>query len=147
LTVEAASGKDSFRRLARSSLRLGGWVLTPIIVVLVLGAEPILRVFGPSYDEAAPLLRLFAVSIIPSAVVAYVVARDRDLHRFGGALIITASGSAVALLLDLVLIPVAGVTGAGIGWLIGQTLAALIAVATMRNFRPTARPPTLHERR
>ena len=139
LTVEAASRTDSFGRLARSSMRLAVWVLTPIIAVLVLGAEPILRLFGPSYVDAAPLLRLYALSIIPSAVVAYVVARDRDNHRFGDALIITASGSAVALLLDLVLIPVAGVTGAGIGWLLGQSLAAMIAVATTRPFRERRR--------
>lgn len=138
LTVEAASSTDSFGRLARSSMRLAGWILTPIIAALVLGAEPILRVFGPGYAESAPLLRLFALSIIPSAIVAYVVARDRDRHHFGAALIITGTGSAIALLLDLVLIPFAGLTGAGIGWLIGQTLAALMAIGTMRPSSRTA---------
>jgi O-antigen/teichoic acid export membrane protein len=139
LTVEAAYGTDSFGRLARSSMRLAIWVLTPTVTVLVLGAALVLRVFGPGYGEAALLLRLFAVSIVPSAIVAYAVAADRNNHRFGTALVITASGSAVALALDLVLIPLAGLTGAGIGWLVGQTLAALIALATMRPLSATRR--------
>jgi O-antigen/teichoic acid export membrane protein len=108
-------------------------VLTPTLLVLLLGADLILPIFGPGYSEGAPVLRLLAVSIVPTAVVAYAVAVDRNQHRFIAALVITVSGSAVALALDFVLIPVAGVTGAGIGWLVGQTLGALIAIATMRS--------------
>jgi len=140
LTVEAASEVDSFGRLARSTVRLAAWVLIPTVAVLVVGAEPILRIFGPSYVEAATLLRLFAVSIIPSAIVAYAIADDRHHGRFISALVITASGTAVTLVLDVILIPLAGITGAGIGWLCGQTVAASIALLTIGPLRRAAPP-------
>ena len=136
LTVEAAAGVDSFGQLGRSTMRLATWVLTPVVAVLVLGADPILNVFGPSYAEAATLLRLFAVSIIPSAIVAFAVAVDRHHGRFANALAITATGAAVALVVDVLLLPLLGVTAAGVGWLCGQSLAALIALATMRRLHP-----------
>jgi O-antigen/teichoic acid export membrane protein len=138
LTVEAASGVDSFGRLARSAMRLAAWVLIPTVAILVVGAEAILRIFGPGYAEAATLLRLFALSIIPSAIVAYAVADDRHHGRFIRALVITASGTVVTLVLDVALIPLAGITGAGIGWLVGQTLAASIALAMMGTLRHAA---------
>jgi hypothetical protein len=52
---------------------------------------------------------------------------------FADALLITSVGTVAAVGLDMVFIPRHGIVGAGLGWLIGQTLAALVAIRTSRH--------------
>lgn len=132
LTVEAAYADHPFRCLARSAIRLSVAVLTPAVTVLALGADLVLGLFGADYASAAgPLLRYLALSIVPSALVAFVVALDMARERFGVALMLTSAGSTAALCLDVVLIPTFGITGAGLGWLVGQTAAAVLAIVCL----------------
>ena len=51
-------------------------------------------------------------------------------ERFADALLMTSVGTVTAVGLDMVLIPRHGIVGAGLGWLISQTLAALVAMRT-----------------
>jgi O-antigen/teichoic acid export membrane protein len=133
LMVEAAYGRESFARLLRRLSRLFAIVLVPTILVLVLGAAPILRIFGADYaQEGAGVLRLFALGLIPFTVVTLALALDRLRQRFADALTITAVGTVATLGLDVLLIPRHGLTGAGLGWLGGQTLAALVGLRTLR---------------
>jgi O-antigen/teichoic acid export membrane protein len=131
LTVEAAYADHPFRALARSAGRLAAVVLLPAVGALVLGADLVLLLFGTDYATAAPVLRFLALSILPSAVVALVVALDMARERFGTALFVTATGTSLALVADVVLLPAMGITGAGVGWLIGQCVAAALGVATL----------------
>lgn len=132
LTVEGGYGEDPIHSLMRSIVRLSFTILVPVMVVLLLGAGLVLRIFGPEYsDEAATLLRLFAISLIPYTVATFVVAFDRVRERFGAALAITAVGTGATIALDILLIPSMGITGAGVGWLGGQMLAAAVAAVLM----------------
>jgi O-antigen/teichoic acid export membrane protein len=132
LMVEAAYGQESFVRLLRRLARLLALVLVPTILVMVLAADQILRVFGPAYaEQGAGVLRLFAVGLIPFTVVTLALALDRTRQRFADALVITAVGTVATLGLDVLLIPRHGLSGAGVGWLCGQTLAALVAARTL----------------
>jgi O-antigen/teichoic acid export membrane protein len=133
LTVEGAYAEVPIRALLRSVVGLCTAVLVPVIVVMLLGAKQILSVFGPDYaDAGAPLLRYFALSLVPFTIATLVVAVDRIRERSGAAFVITASGTATTLALDIVLIPAQGITGAGIGWLGGQATAAAVALASLR---------------
>lgn len=132
LTVEGAYAENPISALLRSVVRLSLTVLLPVMAVLLLAAGPVLRVFGENYaDDAALLLRLFAISLIPYTVATLAVAFDRVRERFATALVITGTGTVATIALDLVLIPAWGISGAGVGWLGGQALAAAVALATM----------------
>jgi O-antigen/teichoic acid export membrane protein len=131
LTVEAAYADHPFRALARKAGRLAAVVLLPAVGALVLGADLVLLLFGPDYVAGAPLLRILALSILPSAVVALVVALDVARERFGTALLVTVTGTALALVLDVLLLPAMGITGAGVGWLVGQCVAAALGIGTL----------------
>ena len=91
-------------------------------------AGPIMRAFGPEYHHAANLLRLFAIALIPFTVVNFVIAVERIRQRVGPALLIAGASTVATIGLDLWLIPSVGLSGAGLGWLIGQTLGAAIAI-------------------
>jgi O-antigen/teichoic acid export membrane protein len=129
LTVEGAYAENPVSMLVRSVVRLSLTVLLPVMTVLLLAAKPVLSVFGQNYaDHAAPLLRLFALSLIPYTIATLAVAFDRVYERFGTALAITAVGTVATIGLDMLLIPHMGISGAGVGWLAGQTLAAAVAI-------------------
>jgi O-antigen/teichoic acid export membrane protein len=132
LMVEAAYGHESFARLLRRLTRLFAGLLVPTILAMGLGADLILRLFGSGYAaHGAGALRWFAVGLVPFTVVTLALALDRVRQRVADALVITAVGTLATLGLDLVLIPSAGLTGAGLGWAAGQGLAALVALRTL----------------
>jgi O-antigen/teichoic acid export membrane protein len=128
LIVEGALAANKVRSLVRQVSRLAVVVVIPLVVVVVACADPILAAFGPQYTHAANLLRLFAVALIPFTIVNFVIAVERIQERAGRALLIAGASTALTIGLDLWLIPSAGLTGAGWGWLIGQTLGAAIAI-------------------
>jgi O-antigen/teichoic acid export membrane protein len=65
---------------------------------------------------------------MPFTILNFVIAVERIRERVGRALLIAGASTLVTIALDLWLIPSAGLSGAGWGWLIGQTLGATIAV-------------------
>jgi O-antigen/teichoic acid export membrane protein len=133
LIVEGALAESKVRSLVRQVSRMALVVMIPLVVVVVAGADPIMAAFGPKYTQAANLLRLFALSLIPFTILNFVIAVERIQERVGRALLIAGASTAVTIGLDLWLIPSAGLSGAGWGWLIGQTLGAVIAAwLTMR---------------
>jgi O-antigen/teichoic acid export membrane protein len=109
--------------------RLAFVVVIPLVVVVVAFADQIMATFGPQYMHAANLLRLFAVALLPFTIVNFVIAVERIQERAGRALLIAGASTLVTIALDLWLIPTIGLSGAGWGWLIGQTLGAAIALA------------------
>jgi O-antigen/teichoic acid export membrane protein len=134
LVVEAAYGQETFAHLLRMVARLFAVLLAPVVLVMLLGAQLILRIFGPDYaDAAAGLLRCFALSLVPFTVVTLALALDRVRERFTDALLISSVGTVTAVGLDIILIPRHGIVGAGLGWLAGQSLAALVATRTLRH--------------
>jgi len=133
LIVEGALAESKVRSLVKQVSRMAFVVVIPLVVVVVAGAAPIMAAFGPKYAQAANLLRLFAVALIPFTILNFVIAVERIRERVGRAMLIAGASTALTIGLDLWLIPSAGLTGAGWGWLIGQTVGAVIAVwLTMR---------------
>jgi O-antigen/teichoic acid export membrane protein len=129
LIVEGALAESKVRSLVRQVSRLAFVVVIPLVVVVVAGADQIMAAFGARYTEAANLLRLFAVALIPFTILNFVIAVERIQERVGRALLIAGASTALTIGLDLWLIPSVGLSGAGWGWLIGQTLGAAIAVS------------------
>ncbi|HVW18614.1 MAG TPA: polysaccharide biosynthesis C-terminal domain-containing protein [Solirubrobacteraceae bacterium] len=132
LMVEAAYGQETFAALLGKVGRLFAVVLIPTVLVVVAAAEPVLRIFGSAYaGEGAAALRYFGLSLVPFTVVTLALALDRIRQRFANALLITSTGTLATIALDVLLIPRHGIAGAGLGWLAGQALAALIAAHSL----------------
>jgi O-antigen/teichoic acid export membrane protein len=128
LIVEGALAESKLRSLVLQVSRLALAVVIPLVIIVVLFADQIMRAFGADYAQAANLLRLFAVALIPFTIVNFVVAVERIRQRVGPALLIAGVSTVATIGLDIWLIPSAGLSGAGWGWLIGQTLGAAIAI-------------------
>lgn len=120
---------DARAALAKG-LTLSGLLLVPAALVIYVGAPWILALFGPHYVEAAGLLRILALSVVPIIAfnlhLAYLKARDASWELTLLPL--------VSLALLLPALPFAlrwGIEGAGVAWLAVQTALGLYAAARL----------------
>ena len=131
LLVEVAASSASFEADGSRVLRQLALLLGPIVLVLVVFAEPILGIFGPDYAaEGATALRLMAIAGIPYALInlAFIRLRVEQRVRF----VVAAQVVLAALLVvpAVVALPALGITGLGIVVLVAHTVVALALTAT-----------------
>jgi O-antigen/teichoic acid export membrane protein len=83
LTVEGAHAPDQIAALIRLTLRHIFLIIFPVIITLTIASPWILRIFGPKYVGAVPLLCLLLIACIPKAVstVYYSYCRVRRATR------------------------------------------------------------------
>jgi O-antigen/teichoic acid export membrane protein len=124
--------------VSRAAVVVLAVVGVPAAVLLLAGSE-ILGLFSAGYAiEGTPLLRILVLAALPDAVANLAVAHWRSRGEFRLCRRLNLVRAVTCLTLAWLLLPTAGVTGAGVGWLAGQTAAALLvgAVALTRRNLP-----------
>ncbi len=109
------------------------WILAPLVAATVVLAPVLMRLFGPEYaTEGTSVLRLLALSALPSAVVVVYSAVERVRKRMLRLVLVTTTINLTSLALVWVLLQAHGLVGLGIAWLATQTAAAaILLVATL----------------
>lgn len=146
MTVEAlhadADLSVEVRRTAVHMARL----LVPLVVVLVLLADWAMRIFGSDYVAGGSNpLRILVIAVVPLAVntlymaTLRIQARGGDILRAQAALtLITLAGSVVAL-------PLAGIAGVALAWLVAQSAVSVVAtrrlLPLLRSIQPVVGGP------
>ena len=139
LVVETAADPAAFRRQARHLVIQMARILGPVGIVLLLGADWMLQIFGRGYaEDGAGLLRLLVISLIPDAVIVLYFGYARVRARVRGIVIGQAVLAGSILGLSALLLPGFGLTGVGIAYLASQTGLALVLLAT--TILPMLRP-------
>lgn len=123
-TAGDPAGADAARRaMVRRSLRL----VVPAAAVLAVGAYPVLWLFGPAYaDRGSWALALAALSAIPQVVTASTVAHARVRQRRRVLVAVPGTLAAAVLGLAWLLMPVLGITGVALAWLVVQLAGAAV---------------------
>lgn len=122
--LHARNDKKGLRQLMRLVARVNLGIMLPITLVVLLGGPFLLRLFGPVYAEAYPVLALLSLGMVsasvggPASFVLTMTGSHRDAARIIGA---TAGFN---LLLALVLTPRFGAVG---------TASATLAATLVRN--------------
>ena len=104
----------------RRARRLALTIVVPVTLFFMLGAKPLLALFGHNYQQAAWMLRIFAVSLVPWAVMSLDLAairaeaRHRALNWMMLALSMSTLFGAVAFGVAL------GLDGVALGWTLGN---------------------------
>jgi O-antigen/teichoic acid export membrane protein len=114
--------------------------------VAALIATPLIRiVYTGSYDESAAILRILYLSVpgLYVATVATFVASSMNRER--AAVLIVGSGVVLNVLINLVVVPRIGATGAAWAAVVSQTLTAL-ALMTFTYRGVAAAPPQFRGR-
>ena len=117
-------GRD-LRRAARYVVALAG---PPALVLLVAGPS-LLSLFGPQYaEDGNALLRVLVGAAVFVAGLSLAVSVLRARGRLGEGALATAAGLALSVLATWLLLPSAGLVGAGIGFAIGQACGMGLAL-------------------
>lgn len=107
-------------------LKMSFVLLLPTVVLVLAFADKILLLFGASYSqEATELLRILAASSLPLAINMIYLAIKRVEKKLSIIVGLPLGIMLFSLVLAYILLPVMGISGAGIAWLSGQTILAL----------------------
>jgi O-antigen/teichoic acid export membrane protein len=139
LIVEGAVDQAKLGSYGRHALMHTARLLVPVVVIVLLGAPYILRIFGKSYAaEGTQLLRLLVLAVIPNSicVLSFGLARVQGYVRR----IVIFQGLLTALVLSLcyILLRSYGLIGVGIGYFVSQSIVAIVLLLT--HLRPILQP-------
>ena len=124
LVAETASNPAQLARSVRHVMSHSMKLLVPLVVVTIAMAPLLLGIFGPEYRAATDTLRYLALAAILNVVASAAVSSARAHRRLGLLLSIQLTQCVVVLSLTWVLLHTASLVGAGLAWLIAQTLIA-----------------------
>jgi O-antigen/teichoic acid export membrane protein len=129
-TAADPSRADAARRaMVRRSLML----VVPAAAVLSLGAYPVLWLFGEHYaQQGAWALALAALSAVPQVITAATVAQARVQQRMRVLVLVPGSLAVAVLGCAWLLMPVLGITGVALSWLVVQLVGAAVLLARAR---------------
>ena len=137
ITVEGAFDERQASAIARRAVRNFARLFLPAVVVLIVAAPLLLRVFGEDYArEGTGVLRLFAAATLFRGVIFLYIALKR-LEGKGLATAVCSSVDFVVLLgLCILLGPSMGLDGIGVAWFVSSALVAIaVAPSLVRTLR------------
>jgi O-antigen/teichoic acid export membrane protein len=130
LTTEGVRDPSRLDELTRATLRSTARIIVPGAIVLFVGAPWFLRIFGEEYAQhATTLMRYVAISAIPALVPYTFVSLARVQQRLVAMVVVTAATTVPVLIVTPALVHAMGIEGAGLGWLVVQTIAAIVLLA------------------
>ena len=136
MIAHTAGDPDRADAARRAMVRRSLMLVVPAAAVLTVGAYPVLWLFGEQYaHRGAWALALAALSAIPQVITASTVAQARVQQRMR-VLVAVPGTLAVAVLTGAwLLMPVLGITGVALSWLVVQLAGAAVLLARARRHR------------
>ena len=133
LMAEATARPSIAPATVKRTVRLALWILGPSVAIIVIGAPWFLRILGPDYAaHGTRLLQYLALALPFMAVNVLYVTYGRLARRIRRVLVVQVSISVIVLSLSAALIPTyLGITGAGVAFLIGQGVVALLLLPSV----------------
>jgi len=129
LFAEGSHKEEGLSHNTLRSLKMIFFLLIPAVITMLALTDRLLLLFGGLYSRnAATLLRLTIASSIPGAVNAVYFNIKRVQKKLGVMIGMTVFSGAAAIILSYILLPYAGIAGAGIAWLAAQSCVALAVV-------------------
>ncbi len=127
LYAVSTGSKADFAARLRLTLSLAFGLTIVAMLILLVGANFILSIFGPSYAAIATVsLQLLALSGLPTVVKGHYVSVMRIQGRIGRALPVVTFGAVLEVGFAAAGARIDGLTGLTAGWLIALTLQAIV---------------------
>jgi O-antigen/teichoic acid export membrane protein len=127
LTVEGARDQTHLASYGRRFLLLAGGLFLPLIGAVILAAPLLLRLSGNEYSsEGTIVLRLLALSVIPSIVTAVFISTAQVEHKVAAIVLVQGAFCVLVVGLTLLFLPMYGITGVGFAFLISESLLAAV---------------------
>jgi O-antigen/teichoic acid export membrane protein len=142
LVAHLAADPSGLSAAVRSMIVKSLTLLVPAVVVIAPGAYLVMLVFGREYAETgAVLLALLALSAIPNVITQSAVWAARVQRRGAVQVVVPATLAVLVVAGTCVLVPILGVTAAGVAWL-GAQIVVAVGVLIDRQIRRSRSNPT-----
>jgi len=111
-------------------------------VLIVCCAPWVLALFGPEYSaHGTTLLRLLSLAALPNLLLGIAIDVARARRTLGWAVGLQAVLCVLVLGLTAWLLPVFGIAGVGVAWLLAECLLAVPLLLTLNRWLPRRPPP------
>lgn len=125
LVTEGSRNPQELAHYSLQTLKQTLGLIVPAVVLIVVLAPYILRLYGPNYaTEAVSLLRLLTLSAIPYVFVVVHNSVARVRRKVLNILLVYGALCTVVLGCSYLLLSSHGIQGVGVAWLLGQSLVA-----------------------
>lgn len=131
LFAVGAMEPDALAKRLRLTLAVSVATCLGAIVVIMVGAQDILGLFGDKYAGAAWTLRTLTLAALPLIVKTHFLAVTRILRQLRQSMPIVWSGAVLEVIAGAVGAIMGGIEGVSIGWLIALTLEACVMSRTV----------------
>jgi O-antigen/teichoic acid export membrane protein len=136
MIAHTAGDPDRADAARRAMVRRSLMLVVPAAAVLSVGAYPVLWLFGEHYAQrGAWALALAVLSAVPQAVTASTVAQARVQQRMRVLVLVPGTLAVAVLVSAWLLMPVLGITGVALAWLVVQTVGAGVLLTRERRTR------------
>jgi O-antigen/teichoic acid export membrane protein len=126
LLAEGSFNKEELGLNTSRSLRFTYLILIPAVVIMMIIAEPVLRLFGGVYAENASfLIRIITVTNLPLTLNAMYISTRLVEMKLNAVFILAVWIAGVSLGTAYALSSSMGIDGVGISWLVAHTSAAI----------------------
>jgi O-antigen/teichoic acid export membrane protein len=127
--AEGSNQEELLLQNVRRALTLTMLLSIPVIILFLLAGEQILLIFGDQYAEYGfQLLTILAISALPVGLNSIYLAKIKVTKEMSTILALSLFSIASFLVLSYLLIPLHGIAGAGLAWLISQTTVSGIII-------------------
>ncbi|MFN8052385.1 MAG: hypothetical protein U0Q22_13145 [Acidimicrobiales bacterium] len=135
LVAHSAEAPHELWNRTRTVCRHLTLLLVPAVGLTLVAAPWIMGVFGDGYrDGGSGTLRLLALAAVPNTITTVMIAIAHARREIWLVVVTQVTMAAATVIAELALVGAHGIDGVATGWVIAQTIAAVVAVAL--TFRP-----------
>lgn len=121
-----SGSREEFASFAQASVRWTFWPTLVLGIVILMAGYPLLRLFGTAFTEGYPLLFILIIGVIARASVGPAESLLNMSGKQNICALLYAATLGVNVILNLVLIPRFGLTGAAISTAIAMLMEAML---------------------
>jgi O-antigen/teichoic acid export membrane protein len=127
--------------VAARARALALWIVVPLVIALLLGAQILLGVYGAQYAHGGSMaLRVLALSLVPWVFMTMGLGALRAEDRYRELIASTGLFAIVTIVLPIILGYRFGLVGVAAGWSTGVLITAIFMVLRSRSFRQSPIP-------
>lgn len=126
LFAEGSYNRENLKSVTISAIKFAFLILIPALFFIFIFGDKILLLFGRAYYEnALDLLLILILAVVPFTFVRFYVAVQRVRGKVRDIVLSYLLIAAVSIGLCYLLMPVKGIAGVGVAWLLAQILALM----------------------
>ena len=125
--TETSKAPERIVELARNMIKHSLRIVAPLSIFIAVFAPLLLRIYGPAYSHhTTRVLQLLALSAIPNAVTLTYLNITRVQRRMKAVIVTTACLAVGVVFIAITLAPIIGIAAVGVGWLVSQSVVAMV---------------------